>query len=170
MPVYLIFTFREFKSIHKGKTAILHLCFGTEKNRRLGSKKARYNRAFRRRHLFCLHIMVRVVRLERTVSWSQTYVWTFSEGSCALFGTFRHSCGSSLELYWTVYFSHRFRLLGFVWDWILYIKSASDRVYLQQRVLFAAERSSETAPHQQRNKRWRDITHPLDKRKMCCGR
>ena len=57
-PVYLIFTFQEFKSIHKGKTAILHLCFGTEKNRRLGSKKARYIRAFRRRHLFCLHIMV----------------------------------------------------------------------------------------------------------------
>ena len=57
VPVYLIFTFREFKSIHKGKTAILHLCFGTEKNRRLGSKKARYIRAFRRRHLFCLHIM-----------------------------------------------------------------------------------------------------------------
>ena len=56
---YLIFTFREFKSIHKGKTAILHLRFGTEKNRRLGSKKARYNRAFRRRHLFCLHIMAR---------------------------------------------------------------------------------------------------------------
>ena len=54
---YLIFTFREFKSIHKGKTAILHLRFGTEKNRRLGSKKARYNRAFRKRHLFCLHIM-----------------------------------------------------------------------------------------------------------------
>ena len=55
--MYLIFTFREFKSIHKGKTAILHLRFGTEKNRRLGSKKARYNRAFRKRHLFCLHIM-----------------------------------------------------------------------------------------------------------------
>ena len=51
-PVYLIFTFREFKSIHKGKTAILHLRFGTEKNRRLGSKKARYIRAFRRRYLF----------------------------------------------------------------------------------------------------------------------
>ena len=44
--------------IHKGKTAILHLRFGTEKNRRLGSKKARYIRAFRRRHLFCLHILV----------------------------------------------------------------------------------------------------------------
>ena len=52
LPVYLIFTFWEFKSIHKGKTAILHLRFGTEKNRRLGSKKARYIRAFRRRHLF----------------------------------------------------------------------------------------------------------------------
>ena len=61
---YLIFTFREFKSIHKGKTAILHLRFGTEKNRRLGSKKARYNRAFRRRHLFCLHIMVEMRGVE----------------------------------------------------------------------------------------------------------
>ena len=56
--MYLIFAFWEFKSIHKGKMAILHLCFGTEENRRLGSKKARYIRAFRRRHLFCLHIMV----------------------------------------------------------------------------------------------------------------
>lgn len=70
--MYLIFTFREFKSIHKGKTAILHLCFGTEKNRRLGSKKARHIRAFRRRHLFCLHIMVGVARLELAASWSRT--------------------------------------------------------------------------------------------------
>ncbi len=54
----MIFSFQEFKSIHKGKTAILHLCFSTEKNRRLGSKKARYIRAFHRRHLFCLHSMV----------------------------------------------------------------------------------------------------------------
>ena len=36
---YRIFTFREFKSIHKGKTAILYLCFGTEKNRRIGQQK-----------------------------------------------------------------------------------------------------------------------------------
>ncbi len=42
----MVFSFREFESCHKGKTAILHLCFGTEKNRRLGSKKARQNRAF----------------------------------------------------------------------------------------------------------------------------
>ena len=39
VPVYLIFIFRGFESIHKGKIAILHLCFGTEKNRRLGNKK-----------------------------------------------------------------------------------------------------------------------------------
>ena len=52
---YRIFTFREFKPIHKGKTAILHLCFGTEKNRRLGSKKARSIRAFRRRRLLSPH-------------------------------------------------------------------------------------------------------------------
>lgn len=70
--MYLIFTFREFKSIHKGKTAILHLRFGTEKNRRLGSKKARYNRAFRRRHLFCLRIMVGVRGFEPPASWSRT--------------------------------------------------------------------------------------------------
>ena len=47
-----------FESIRKGKTAILHLCFGTVKNRRLGSKKTRYIRAFRRRLLFCLRIML----------------------------------------------------------------------------------------------------------------
>lgn len=69
---YLIFTFREFKSIHKGKTAILHLRFGTEKNRRLGSKKTRYNRAFRKRHLFCLHIMAQTVRFELTCGCPQT--------------------------------------------------------------------------------------------------
>ena len=64
---YRILNFQEFKSIHKGKTAILHLCFGTEKNRRLGSKKARYIRAFRRRHLFCLHIMARPTGFEPMV-------------------------------------------------------------------------------------------------------
>ena len=46
-----------------------------------------------------------------------------------LFGAFQHSCGSSLKLFCPVCFRHRFRLLGFVWDGILYIKSASDRVY-----------------------------------------
>ena len=74
--MYLIFTFREFKSIHKGKTAILHLRFGTEKNRRLGSKKARYNRAFRKRHLFCLHIMEQDRRFELPPSVWKTDVLT----------------------------------------------------------------------------------------------
>ena len=36
---YPIFIFRLFEPCHKGKTEILHLCFGTEKNRRLGNKK-----------------------------------------------------------------------------------------------------------------------------------
>ena len=47
---------------------------------------------------------------------SQTYVSTFRQACCALFGAFRRYCGSSLELFWPVYFRHRFRLLGFVWD------------------------------------------------------
>ena len=55
-----------------GKAAILHLCFGTEKNRRLGSKKARYIRAFRRRHLFCLHIMVDLKGFEPSTSRMRT--------------------------------------------------------------------------------------------------
>lgn len=86
--------------------------------------------------------MVRVVRLERTVSWSQTYVWTFGKPCCALFGAFRHSFGSSLELFCPVRFRHHFRLLGFVWDWILYIKSASDQIYLRQRV-FLPQRAAQ---------------------------
>ena len=100
--MYLIFTFWEFKSIHKGKTAILHLCFGTEKNRRLGSKKSRYIRAFRRRHLFCLHIMAQKERLDgfstRRVRLANSlfYVpfcsakrWTKSSSLSALFALYR---------------------------------------------------------------------------------
>ncbi len=57
---------RGFMSAHKGKTAVLHLRFGTEQNRRLGSKKARQNRASRRKHLFCFRIMVRLTGFEPT--------------------------------------------------------------------------------------------------------
>ena len=49
-----------------------YLCFGTEENRRLGSKKARYIRAFRRRDLFCLHIMVGAEGFEPSASWTRT--------------------------------------------------------------------------------------------------
>ena len=38
--------------------------FWHRENRRLGSKKARQIRAFRRRHLFCLHILAELERLE----------------------------------------------------------------------------------------------------------
>ena len=61
---------------------------------------------------------------------------------CALFGAFRHSFGSSLELFCPVRFRHRFRLLGFVWDEILYIKSASDQIFPRSRVVLATEISS----------------------------
>ncbi len=56
--MYALLSFIHSFYIYKWKTAILHLCFGTEKNRRMGSKKPRYNRGFRGRHLFCLHSMV----------------------------------------------------------------------------------------------------------------
>ena len=88
----------------------------------------------RKHHIACGGV-VRDGRLELPTSCSQTYVWTFGKPCCALFGAFCRSNSSSLELFCPVCFSHRSRLLGFVWDWILYIKSASDRVYLQQRVL-----------------------------------
>ena len=52
--------------------SVLHLRFGTEKNRRLGSKKARYIRAFRRRHLFCLHIMATVYKNDTV---SNGFIW-----------------------------------------------------------------------------------------------
>ena len=45
--------------------------FRYRENRRLGSKKARYNRAFRRRH-FCLHIMVDLKGFEPSTSRMRT--------------------------------------------------------------------------------------------------
>lgn len=65
-----------------------------------------------------------------------------SDRPVTLFGAFRHSCGSSLELFCPVHFRHRFRLLGFVWDEILYIKSASDRDWLWWRA-FLSQRAAQ---------------------------
>ncbi len=56
--MYALFRFMHSFYVHKEKTAILHLRFSAEKNRRLGSKKARYNRAFRWTHLYCVQVMV----------------------------------------------------------------------------------------------------------------
>ena len=66
---------------------------------------------------------------------SQMCVGTFKRHSAALFGPFCSPAPSSLVLFCPACFKKKSRLLGFVWDGILYIKSASDRVYIQQRVL-----------------------------------
>ena len=54
-------------------------------------------------------------------------VRTFKQHSAALFDAFRCSASSSLELFCPACFKKIFRLLGFVWDWILYIKRCSVR-------------------------------------------
>ena len=69
----------------------------------------------------------------------------------ALLGSFQCSCGSFLELFRPVRFRRRFRLLGFVWDEILYIVLPTG--FTSNCGCFAAESSSEIAPHKQRNKR-----------------
>ena len=71
--------------------------------------------------------VVGVVRLELTASSSQTCVRTFKRHSAALFGPFRRSGNSSLILLRPACFKQNFRLLGWVWDWILYIKRCSVR-------------------------------------------
>ena len=58
---------------------------------------------------------------------SQTCVRTFKQHSAALFDAFCCSASSSLELFCPACFKKIFRLLGFVWDWILYIKRCSVR-------------------------------------------
>ena len=71
--------------------------------------------------------LVRVGRLELPASCSQMCVWTFSQHFSALFGPFLCLGSSSLELFCPACFKKPFRLLGFVWDWILCIKRCSAR-------------------------------------------
>ena len=71
--------------------------------------------------------MVRVGRLELPASCSQTCVGTFKRHSAALFGPFRRSGNSSLTLFCPACFKQNFLLLGWVWDWILYIKRSAVR-------------------------------------------
>ena len=58
---------------------------------------------------------------------SQMCVGTFSWHSTALFGAFLCFGSSSLTLFCPACFKKTFRLLGFVWDWILCIKRCSAR-------------------------------------------
>src|SRR5699024_6466605 len=60
-------------------------------------------------------------------SYSQTCVGTFRRHSVALFGPFRRSGNSSLTLFCPACFKQNFLLLGWVWDWILYIKRSAVR-------------------------------------------
>ena len=71
--------------------------------------------------------LVRRVGLECLGMRSQMCVGTFSRHFTALFDPFHCSANSSLELFCPACFKKLFRLLGFVWDWILCIKRCSAR-------------------------------------------
>ena len=73
------------------------------------------------------HCLARVGRLELPASCSQMCVGTFNRHSTALFDAFRCLGSSSLTLFRPACFKKTFRLLGFVWDWILCIKRCSVR-------------------------------------------
>ena len=94
--------------------------------------------------------MVRVGRLELPASCSQMCVWTFSRHFTALFGPFRCLGSSSSELFYPACFKKPFRLLGFVWDWILCIKRYSAQLEGAMAGQSPQNRGAETAPHKQR--------------------
>lgn len=103
-------------------------------------------------HLFCLHILVRDGRLELPTSCSQMCVGTFSRHSSVLFGPFLCLGSSSLELFCPACFKKPFRLLGFVWDWILCIKRCSARFEGQWQAGSPQWRGAGIASHKQRIK------------------
>ena len=91
--------------------------------------------------------LVRVGRLELPASCSQMCVWTFSQHFSALFGPFLCLGSSSLELFCPACFKKPFRLLGFVWDWILCIKRCSARFEGAMTGQSPQNSGAETAPH-----------------------
>ena len=93
--------------------------------------------------------VVRVARLELAASSSQTCVGTFKRHSAALFGPFRRSGNSSLTLLCPACFKQNFLLLGWVWDWILYIKKVPPRANDDSGPDRNRE-GAENAPHKQR--------------------
>ena len=74
----------------------------------------------------------------------------FSQHSAALFGPFLCLGSSSLTLFCPACFKKPFRLLGFVWDWILCIKRCSARFEGAMVGQSPQNRGAETAPHKQR--------------------
>lgn len=75
---------------------------------------------------------------------SQMCVGTFSRHSTALFSPFPCLGRSSLDLFCPACFKKPFRLLGFVWDWILCIK----RNYVRICLIYHTK-DAEIAPHKQ---------------------
>lgn len=83
---------------------------------------------------------------------SQMCVGTFSRHSSVLFGPFLCLGSSSLELFCPACFKKPFRLLGFVWDWILCIKRCSARFEGQWQAGSPQWRGAGIASHKQRIK------------------
>ena len=94
--------------------------------------------------------LVRVGRLELPASCSQMCVGTFSWHSTALFGPFLCLGSSSLKLFCPACFKKPFRLLGFVWDWILCIKRYSAQFEGQWQGKLPQRSDAGIAPHKQR--------------------
>ena len=81
---------------------------------------------------------------------SQMCVGTFSRHSFVLFGPFLRLGSSSLTLFCPACFKKPFRLLGFVWDWILCIKRYSAQLEGAMAGQSPQNRGAETALHKQR--------------------
>lgn len=83
---------------------------------------------------------------------SQMCVATFSRHSSVLFGPFLCLGSSSLTLFCPACFKKHFRLLGFVWDWILCIKRCSVQFEGQWQSKLPQRSGAGIAPHKQRIK------------------
>ena len=83
---------------------------------------------------------------------SQMCVGTFSRHSSVLFGPFLCLGSSSLTLFCPACFKKPFRLLGFVWDWILCIKRCSARFEGEMTDQSPQRSGAGIAPHKQRIK------------------
>ena len=83
---------------------------------------------------------------------SQMCVGTFSRHFTALFGPFLCLGSSSLKLFCPACFKKPFRLLGFVWDWILCIKRCSARFEGEMTDQSPQRSGAGIAPHKQRIK------------------
>ena len=118
-----------------------------DKNRTKNAEKPPFQAVFLRK-------MVRVGRLELPASCSQKYVRPFKEYFCTLFNASQCSGNSSLELFCPACFKKTFRLLGFMWDWILCIKRCSAQFEGEMTGQSPQNRDAETAPHKQRIRRF----------------